>query len=736
MQKISLQKKSFFNSIGLDMNNVPHELQIKTSSMSNTLPNENVNFLQNEDLTIPEVKHFRLKNLIGTYNPIYNDKTWIEIFSENEKSDEIIKQYYNNPNYYYKELRKLDQVSVNGGNTLVLYEDNGKFFIKDGIARLSLMMIKYLLEMSRASSKEERAIINKQYILAAEVRAIPKDRDIMYLIHMLTQIYGNKLRFKKVNNTNECNYLMKYEDKKIEIKSKNDLENFLKNSYLPKEYKSLERFKIKLENFVKIGIDYKNNDNQFDQFLVMGKIFPNYEIFTKYYMKIVKNNMQDKIYEKLDLEDISYDQILKKLIKIVKQEEIGMGRKSIKKDDENLKESVVIDEKVNTTAEKKVSKKTTKKALAEEKTAKSVKKKDIEDKADAKKEVKKTTKKDEKAKEEEELKKKIGTSQDLATNQLSDINSNIEMTYYKLKSEEAKMFDIANSVNVQLNIDRINDDAINLNINSIKQNTITLKMKISELEDITALKDLNELLKDLNKIGNDKTITTEYIEEMKSLFMICFNKNAQKMLTDAKLKKLDFQRKEIENEKCSFFSKLIGKAKLKQAKLDNISLKEQLILSESQFSSGSYITLEDGVSDLYAYIRTEVEDMSPEDSSASEIKMYIKNLESNVQMNSMIDRAKLERKIREKIEQQRNLPQLVLSKEKRKLFSKAQINMMQEKNNELKRVIQINRANSLKKQNTGLIPTIGNIKSTKSVKRFINGLNEIDISIKNQSIEA
>ena len=88
------------------------------------------------------------------------------------------------------------------------------------------------------------------------------------------------------------------------------------------------------------------------------------------------------------------------------------------------------------------------------------------------------------------------------------------------------------------------------------------------------------------------------------------------------------------------------------------------------------------------------------------------------------------------IEQQRNLPQLVLSKEKRKLFSKAQINMMQEKNNELKRVIQINRANSLKKQNTGLIPTIGNIKSTKSVKRFINGLNEIDISIKNQSIEA
>ena len=725
MQKISLQKRSFFNSIGLDIANITQELKAKTNCMQSALAKEESEFLSNKDLTIPEVKYFRLKNLVGTDNLNYDNKSWIEIFSENEKCDEIVKQYYNNPNYYYKELRKIDQAQTNQENAILLYEDNGKFFISDGIARLSLMMIKYLLEMSRARTKEERMMINKQYVIAAVVRSIPADRDIVYIINMLMNIYGSKLKFKKVNNSDECNYLMKYEDKKIEIKTKSDLENFLKNSCLPREHKSIDRLKAKLESFVQIGTEYKNNEELFDKFLVMGKIFPNYEIFVKYYNKILKNGLEEKLYDKIDLANISYELLLKKLIKIVKQEEIGMGRKSIKSEDKELKNNVTDDEKVVATSDKKEIDKDNEKD-----------KKVVKDKNEtkAKKETSSETKKASSAKkvnkkenDEEDENKKLGKLQDLATNQLSDICSNIEMTYYKLKKEEANSFDLANSINIELNIDRINDDAINSNINSIKENVITFKKKISENEDIADLNNINELLKDLNKIGNDKTITSEYIEEMKSLFMVCFNKHSQKILTDAKLKKLEIEKAEIENEKCSFFSKLIGKAKLKQAKLDNISLKEQLILSESQFTENSYISLEDGLSDLYAFTRTE-----NDESSKADVLLFLKNTETNVEFNKLIKNDKLERKIKEKIEQQRNLPQLVLSKEKRKLFSKAQINLMQEKNNELKRVIQINRANSLKKQNTGLIPTIGNIKSTKSVRRFINNLNEIDVLIKNQ----
>ena len=57
---------------------------------------------------------------------------------------------------------------------------------------------------------------------------------------------------------------------------------------------------------------------------------------------------------------------------------------------------------------------------------------------------------------------------------------------------------------------------------------------------------------------------------------------------------------------------------------------------------------------------------------------------------------------------------------------------VKEKNNELKRVIQITRANSLKLQNTGMIPILGNIKTTKSLNKFCNNLNEINNSLKSQ----
>ncbi|MBO5348828.1 MAG: hypothetical protein J6A89_03285 [Clostridia bacterium] len=723
MQKISLQKRSFFNSIGLDINNLPQELQIKTINMQKKLPKEDINFLNSTSLTKVEQKHFRLKNLVGTDNVNYDNKTWIEILINNEKSDGIIKQYFKNPNYYFKELRKLDQSNLNHNNSIELYEDNGKFFVKDGIGRVSLMMTKYLLEMSRAQSKEEKAIINKQYIFAANVRAVPKDRDLIYLINMLLDIYGTKLQVEKISNSEDCNYNIKYGDKIIEIKNKKELENFIKNSYLPKEYKSTEKLKNKIASLTKIGLQYKETEENEEEFLVMGKIFPNYEIFIKYYKKIQKYNLEDKLYEKLDLSNITYEQILKIIIKIVKQEECGMKEKDVKKlkaEEKNISEN-------NETKENNIKEKISKqKVTAEKKNAKN--EKEI-DKTGQK--INKTEKKVNKTKadnkEQDDKQNELEKEKQLANEQISSILENIELMYYKLKTEECKIMDLANGANIILNIDKINDDNVNASINPIKENAIKLRKKINNNEEISILKNLNELLKDLKKLSNEKNISIDYSEEMKNIFDSCFNKTIQKLITDSKLKKLELQKEEIEKEKCSFFSKLIGKAKLKQAKLDNINLKKQLILSESQFADKLFYYLEDGLSDLYAYIKSE-----NDESCLIEIRAFLRNIESNFQIKKLIDQNKLNRQIQEKIEQQRNLPQLVLSREKRRLFSKAQINLMEEKNNELKRVIQITRANSLKKQNTGMIPILGNIRSTKALNKFLNNLNEINISIKYQ----
>ena len=507
---------------------------------------------------------------------------------------------------------------------------------------------------------------------------------------------------------------MRYEDKQIEINSKKDFENFLRSSLLPKEYKSSESLLQKLSNISRVGLEYKENDDVMEQFLVMGKLFSNYEIFVKYYKKLCQYNLKDKLIEKIDLNNVSYDDILKKLIKIVNQEEMSMSKLEVK--NKNTKDEKKLVKKVNQDSEDTIK--------AEVKKIKSIQK-DIESKEQTIKNSKIAKSDDDENKEQEELLKKLEKARALVSDQLKSVIDNLEMTYYKLKTEESKMMDLANSTSIELNIDKINDNSINANINSIKESVFALKKNIEE-EDIDKLNGLNDTLNDTRSLSNDKNIVNEYCEEMKSIFMVCFNKNIRKMITDSKLKKLDKQRKEIENEKCSFFSKLIGKAKLKQAKLDNISLKEQLILTESQFSSSSYTTLEDGLSDIYAYVKTE-EDVS----CISELKIYLKDIETNAKINEMIDQKVLNQKTKEKIEQQRNLPQIALSKEKKHFFSKAQINLVQEKNNELKRVIQINRANSLKLQNTGMIPILGNIKSTKAVRNFINNLTQIDNSLKN-----
>ena len=702
MQKISLQKRSFFNSIGLDTKNIPSELKVKTTNLTKKIPSEDVVFFKNKNLVTSERKHFRLKNLIGTVSNEYDGKSWIEIFVNNDKSDEMIKQYFKNPNYYFKELRKLDQTSLNHNNEIELYEDNGKFFVKDGTARLALMMTKYLLETSRAQTKEEQSLINKQYIFAANVKSVPKDRDVIYLINMLIEIYGTKLKISKVPGNYECKYVLQYGDRIFEINSKKELENFIKNSYLPKSYKSEEKLKSKIAGLTKIGISYKLNEKSEDAFLVMGKIFPNYEFFVKYYKRAQKYNIENKLFSKLDIENITYEVILKNLIKVVKDEE-----KKIKED--NLK---VTKENKSKEKKEKKQKKNVSEAKKEEqklKNAKNNTEKKEEDKA-------------------EELRKKLDENKKKINEQVDLITENIETTYYKLKSEEARVMDIANSTNITLNIDKMNDDSINASINSIKENIIKTHKKINSAEKIDDLKNINELSKDLNKIIDSKNIVEGYSNEMENIFKTCFNKEIQKLITDSKLKKLEKQRLEIEQEKCSFFSKLLGKAKLKQAKLDNINLKKQLILSESQYINKSYYYLEDGLSEVYTYLKEE-----SDETCLSDIRLFLRNIEQNSQIKNMINQDKLNNLVKEKMEQKRNLPQLVLSKEKRKLFSKTQINLMEEKNNELKRVIQITRANSLKLQNTGMIPILGNIKTTKSINKFCNNLNEINNTLKYQN---
>ena len=581
MEKISLQKKSFFNSIGVDLNKIPSELKLKTSIMQEKLSSEIVDFFKVGNLADVEQKYFCLKNLFGTDRLEYNEKNWLEILMDNPKSDEIIKLYFKNPNYYFRELRKLNQSGLNHNNAIELYEDNGKFFVKDGVARLSIMMIKYLLEMSRATTKEEKLIINKQYIFAANVMSFPEDRDIVYLVSMLSRIYGSKLNITKSEKLGGLGYSLQYGDKKIEIKNKKELENFVKSSYLPKEYKAQDRLKAKVNMIAKIGKDYFDGQESEDLFLAIGKIFPNYETFIKYYQKMQDYGIEDKYYESINLENVTYEDLLGNLMRVVRAKETSKEKEPVK----NTKK-----DETKTAA---------KKVQVVEQNSKNVKKLKENDKETEKaKNVKKSEESEENA---DEIKKNVNDGMKALINSL-------EMVYYKFKSEESNVFELASESKVVLNIDRISDDNINSCLNSIKSNTMVLKNEIAEEDDTKKLANIYSYVNNLKKSVKNEKIINEYADEMQRIYGACLNKHTQKIITDSKLNKLDIQRAEVESEKCSFFSKLIGKAKLKQARLDNINLKKQLILSESQFADKLHYYIEDGLSDLYAYIKNEEEE--------------------------------------------------------------------------------------------------------------------------------
>lgn len=702
MQEISLQKKNFFNSIGLNINSLPKELLSKIEIITHELPEEEINFLNNESLTSSKLKHFCLKHIVGSINEKYDGLTWLKLFLNNPKTDELIKQYFKNPNSYFTDCKKTDNENIED-DSLELYEDNGKIFIKKGIEKISLMMIKYLLEMSRADSKEERLIINKRYIFTANITSVPKDKEIMYLVNMLLNLYGNKLEIRQVKNSEQCNYTIKYGEKVIEIATKEELEKFVRNSYLPKEYKSMEKLKNKIISL--LGISKISSENA-EKINVVEKLFPNYSIFVKYYKKIKENNLEQELYERLDLDEIKYEVILKKMIKIIKQKENDiMSEKKVKKENNIVKSDASKASKKEISDANKVVKKEVSETKEIKKINKGKKEKIDENKLD----------------ELDDIKSKLNEK-------IPIILENINMTYYKMQQEENEMIELAESTGVILSLDKINCESINSSISSIQDNFEKIIKKINNIDDIFQLKKIMIIFNNLVEIANDHDININYAEDLNKVFNKSFNRTVQKLINESKLKELDIKREEIESEKCSFFSKLLGKAKLKQAKLDNINLKKQLILSESQYLSKSYYSIEDGLSEAYAYIRAE-----NDDNCLADVKLFLSKVESNIRLKKIIDKDKVSRKVEEKLEQQRNLPQIVLSKEKKKFFSKAQINLMEEKNNELKRVIQVTRANSLKQQNTGAVPIIGTEKRMNSLNKFYNNLNEINLSLQYQN---
>ena len=119
-------------------------------------------------------------------------------------------------------------------------------------------MMKYLAEMSKAHTEEEKAKINEEYTFVAEVQPTPEDKDIMYMMNMLRENYGNDVSISRTaKDEKSCEYTIQTGDRIIKIRSREELEQALRDTYHLDRVENLDELKDNIIHLVQDGFVYR-----------------------------------------------------------------------------------------------------------------------------------------------------------------------------------------------------------------------------------------------------------------------------------------------------------------------------------------------------------------------------------------------------------------------------------------------------------------------------------------------
>jgi len=673
MPEISKEKRKFLESIGIDIDNMPPEFDRHSDTMESTLSSEEIEFLTRENLTGRYQKKFCLRDLVGTVHPDYADKTWVEAFLLSKRGDSAVEQYFKNPEYYSKGLKQFDQSSTRHETPLELYESDGKFFINGGNNRLSLIMMKYLAEMSKAQTDEEKAMIDEKYTFVADVQPTPQDKDIMYMINMLRENYGNNAHIKRTaKDENSCEYNVKVGDKTIRISSKEELQQALRDTYQLDSVKTLDELKDSIAHLRQDEFVYSARQDQ-NRGRILEEMFPNIHQFTENFIKLKQYGLESKLYEGMDLQHIDFTELSAKTIELVEREEKRrQEEQQRKKQQERAKQEAK------------------EKAEQESKVNSEKREKDVV----------------------------VGLKREHIEQQTIYIPDSVENTYNELRQEEIKFSGLATKLGLTYSITRTDDTNIYSSIQQIKSNMQRISEQIMKVDDPAKLDKVSGILQELDSLTQEGTIKSEHSAELREAFERSFDAKVQDLIKSSKLSMLEQERGQVEQEKISIIGKLLGKGKLKQAKLDNIDLKIKLLMTEPMSDKISY-SLEDSLSDLYTYSHCELKkQLTPE------MQQFLAVIKTDPQLKEMIDQQRLKMQYEQKVNDRQNAGQLIPVDERR-MSNRQQANILQVQNSEMSRQVQSNRARIATRQNS--LSSIS-INRENTLNRFQSMISEINLS--------
>lgn len=325
--EISEIKKGFLEKLGIDINNLPEEFNRITASYSDSLTREERDFLFSDSYTKEFVLPFKMKDIVGTNHPDYQNKTFFEAFIASARGDENIKKFYSNPNYYSETLKQPDQsfkTALHDTPIELSRDAEGNCYIIGGNNRLNLLMMKYLAKLSVCKTEEEREILDNEYTFYAEIRALPQNRDVNNTIFLLKNFFKDNIKFTfKGENPDDCHYEITLNDQLIEVKSVDQLKLLLREAYNLSNSFTPAAMHQKLYDLI---YAYINENNEIKRKLFL-EICPNLELIKDQFLALRRINISANVFEGIDLSEVNYSNLSDILSeRIIKEEQmIGLN---------------------------------------------------------------------------------------------------------------------------------------------------------------------------------------------------------------------------------------------------------------------------------------------------------------------------------------------------------------------------------------------------------------------------
>lgn len=189
-------KAKFLYDLGIRRENYPMSFLDKIQDISQIVSTTEIGYCSVSQYCDGKAEKFCIKDVVGTNHQRYAGKTWIDAFLDLDRGDNIIQLYDTNPDYW-QEMKCLDNAEMG----LIKY--GNKYYIFDGAGggnnRIITMKIRYLSLIAQAGNNtDEIDKINNEFTFSANVRELPEDRSIPFIVIALAEdLSGFSVRKEK-----------------------------------------------------------------------------------------------------------------------------------------------------------------------------------------------------------------------------------------------------------------------------------------------------------------------------------------------------------------------------------------------------------------------------------------------------------------------------------------------------------------------------------------------------------